>query len=183
MLTKREDDWKMWSDFITESPWLTHPLPDKFNDDMENIKVEKVLEKYPKIETYKNYDIHENKSEIYFIRDGIISAYYHYSEKPDGSIQTKMTWNNRAHKSSFRDVFANYIIPRFKVVESDIMLTPDAFDLWKRLIAENPQYSFYAKIGEKYTELEYPHAVYTFKEKMGMNDGDNSTFIVTFDKR
>ena len=172
----------MWDQFILESPWLKTPLDSKFDMLMSNSDIQKIKNTCEHIGNFEKYEIYEhvsvNGTELYFILGNSLEAYYRYLSNPDGSIQTGLSWNNKKHRGTFRHIFSKYIIPRFKVVESDDMMTPEAFKFWKRIIAENPNYDYYAKVGNKMIELTSPHDVFFYREGMGVGDDENSTFIV-----
>jgi len=165
-----------------ESPWLTQALPDKFDEDMSNLNVDKI-KGYKHIDNYKDYSIYENitgeQIELFVSQNDLFVVYYRYHLNENGGIQTKLTWNNKNNKGSFLDIFSNYIIPKFKVVESDNMMTSKAFDMWKSLLLLKPDYNFYVKNGNKISKLESPYDVYLYKERMGITNDENSTFIVS----
>jgi len=180
----RKDDEIMWEQFIMESPWLTQPVPDEFTVQMDNLDLG-YIRSLNHIGKYDGYDIHENvtpkNTELYFLRGDSLAAYYRYIKRSDGSIQTQMTWNSPKHKGSFLMIFAEYIIPRFKVVESDDMLTSDAFSMWKKLIGAFPQYEYYMKRNGKMKMMFSPYDVHDHEEKFSPN-GQNSTFVAIYKK-
>ena len=182
MISKKQENEMMWEQFVMESPWLTQALPDKFDEDMSNLNVDKI-KGYKHIDNYKDYSIYENitgeQIELFVSQNDLFVVYYRYHLNENGGIQTKLTWNNKNNKGSFLDIFSNYIIPKFKVVESDNMMTSKAFDMWKSLILLKPDYNFYVKNGNKISKLESPYDVYLYKERMGITNDENSTFIVS----
>lgn len=171
----------IWEQFLAESPWITPEVSDQFNTDMSNINVEKIKTN-PKIGSYKDFEIYENadryETSLYFLKNNTFTAYYKYVKTNDGNIQTKLTWNDKKHKGSFLDIFANYIIPRFKIIESDDMMTPQAFDMWKSLMLLKPEYKFYVKSTDKILKLESPYDFHLYKERMGLDNKENTTFVV-----
>lgn len=181
-LSKSEENELMWEQFITESPWLTQPIPDKFTSDMLKIDVEdiKSLTFLGNLDQFNIFQKIDNSfTELYFIKNEEIVSYYRYSELDTGGIQTKMIWNNPKYKGSFLKIFIDYIIPRFKVVESDDMLSQSAYDMWKKLIGLCENYKFYAKVKNKLIPMTGPYDVYNYQERFDY-DG-NSTFIVSVD--
>lgn len=177
----KNDDIIMWEQYISESPWLVSSLPDSLNDYMYSLNIDKILS-YKYVGDYKNYNIYENKIndeyELFFILKNILVAYYRYNISENNNIQTKLSWCNKSYKGTFLDIFANYIVPKFKIVESDNMMTSKAFDMWKSLILLKPEYKFYAKLDDKLIKLTSPYDVYTYSERIDTNN-QNSTFIVT----
>jgi hypothetical protein len=171
----------IWEQFLSESPWITQQVPDQFNIDMSNISIEKIKSN-SKIGFYKDFEIYENvdgyETSLYFLKDDIFTAFYKYIKTELGNIQTKLIWNDKKYKGSFLDIFANYIIPRFKIIESDDMMTPQAFDMWKSLMLLKPEYKFYVKREDKILKLESPYDVHLYKERMGLDDKENTTFVV-----
>ena len=182
-MNKSKDNEIMWEQFITESPWLTQPIPNKFTADMLSLDIRKVeslnfLGNNSGFDTYEEI-AEDGATELFFVKNHEIQAYYRYQQKSSGQIQTKMAWNNPKNKGSFIRLFGDYIIPRFKVVESDDMLTQSAFDLWKRMIGGYTQYNYYAKLVNKLIQMTNPYDVHSYEEKF--NPGKNSTFIVSVD--
>jgi hypothetical protein len=174
----------MWEQFVLESPWLTPPLPDAFTVRMENLDLNDIRA-FKHIGKYDQYDIHENvtvkNTEMYFLKGNSLAAYYRYSKKSGEHIQTEMTWNSPKHSGSFLMIFGEYIIPRFKIVESDNMFTSDAFSMWKKLIGAFPQYDYYIKRNGKMIKMTHPYDVYSHEEKFSP-DGKNSTFLAIYKK-
>jgi hypothetical protein len=178
MIGKRDEHVLMWDQYIAESPWLNHPIPDKFTQQMESLDVDKIME-FPKMENCNGLDIYEhteedNTTSLYLIKSGKLAAYYKFVQLPS-SIQSKMTWNSPSSTGSFIDMFANYIIPKYKIVESDDMLTPKAFELWKKMIGAYTEYKYYAKVDDKLFPMTNPYDVYSYEERF--NPSGNSTFI------
>lgn len=173
----------IWDQFVTESPWITPPVPDQFNIDMSNLDVSKI-KNYNHVGEYKQYNIYENidgdKTSLYFVKNDSFVAFYKYLKTEYGNVQTKLSWNAKQNKGSFLDIFANYIIPKFKIVESDDMMTSKAFDMWKSLMLLKPEYKFYVKHGNKILKLESPYDIHLYKERIGIDDNGNSTFVVEF---
>ena len=171
----------IWEQFLSESPWITQQVPDQFNIDMSNISIEKIKSN-PKIGSYKDFEIYQNvdgyETSLYFLKNDIFSAFYKYIKTKSGNIQTKLIWNDKKYKGSFLDIFANYIIPRFKIIESDDMMTPQAFDMWKSLMLLKPEYKFYVKRDDKILKLESPYDIHLYKERMGLDGKENTTFVV-----
>lgn len=173
----KKDDVIMWEQFIVESPWMSAPLPDAFDEKMLSISVEEIKQKYDFIEKFINGEVYGKRGQLFFVRDEEFLAYYQYEQFQD-YIQTKMSWSRKGNNGIFRTFFGDYIIPKFKVVESDYGLTPLAFDMWKKLIIMYPNYDFYAKDEGKLYPLVNPEEVYTFNDPITKDE--NSTFIVQY---
>ena len=175
-MNKREEA-IMWKQFITESPWMSSPLPDKFDQQMSSYTSEDIKNKYEFVEKFQDGEIYGNDNELALIFDNALVSYYQYQPK-ETHIQTKMSWQRKGSNGVFSKFFAEYIIPRFKVVESDYGLTPSAFNMWKKLIILYPQYNFYAKDDDKLYRLTDPMDVYTYQDPIIKDP--NSTFIAEY---
>lgn len=169
----------MWKQFLKESPWLTPPTPNSFNDRMENMSVDDVIVNYNHIEDFHKYRIYGNDTEMIFIFNNEVVAYYRYNITDDGVCHTKMTWNHKNHQGTFLKLFAEYIIPKFKVVESDDMMTSQAFSMWQKLIGHYTDYKYYVKTGDELIPIDNPYEVHNYSEKLAINGKSNSTFLVT----
>jgi hypothetical protein len=145
--------------------------------DVGDIKKLRYLENVDEISVFEK--THNSFAVLFFIKNEELCAYYRYSKLDTGGIQTKMIWNNPKYKGSFLKLFINYIIPRFKVIESDDMLSQSAYDMWKKLIGLCPNYKFYVKVKNKLISMKNPYDVYSYQERFDY-DG-NSTFIVSVD--
>ena len=177
-----EENELMWEQFISESPWSTHPISDKFTQEMEALDVS-VIMKFPNVGNTNSYNIYEHQGEdnfinLYFLMNSKLAAYYKFT-RLSSSIQSKLIWNSPNSAGSFMDMFANYIIPKYKIVESDDMLSPKAFELWKKMIGAYPDYKYYAKVNGKLFQMTNPFDVYSYEERF--NPGGNSTFIASVD--
>lgn len=171
----------IWDRFITESPWLTQPISDEYNDRMLNIPI-RTLKNLKLVDTFDNMDIHSVSNELYFVSETELIAYYKYNIDDTGMCQTKMVWNNPKHKGIFLKIFGGYIIPKFKVVQSDDMMTAKAFSMWQKLIGHYTEFTYYVKDGEELIKIDNPYDVHNYKEKISFSDKGNTTFIVTVDK-
>ena len=130
-------------------------------------------------DNFQGYSVYRNDGELFFIKEDVFVAYYRYSIDDEGVCHTKMTWNNKNYKGSFLKIFAEYIIPMMKVVESDDMMTPEAFSMWQKLIGHYTQYKYYIKSGDMLKPIDNPYDVHNYKEKISLNGKSNSTFLVT----
>lgn len=178
MRSKQEENDLIWERFITESPW-----PYKFSS---NINVG-FRESNPSTwgtlsDKYKNFDVYENlKDEIYSLTFSLgikPVAFYSYipNEEYYGGVKTKFIWGENDPKKVFQDIFVGYILPKFKTIESDDMLTDEAFQFWINLMRNNPDLDFHAKIASKFKRLMSSDEIIKYKEKY---DQENSTFIVS----
>ncbi len=179
-MNKTHENQIMWEQFVMESPWLTPALDSRINDEIDKIDFRELKKTGKSIGRYKDYDIIQLESlgvvKLYFVTDVMIAAYYGYIPREDGGTQTKLSWNDMNHKGVFLDIFANYLIPRFKVIESDSMMTPKAFDFWTNLMTLCPNNDYYVKSGNILTKLDNPYSIHFYKEPF---QNENSTFVVS----
>jgi hypothetical protein len=54
-----------------------------------------------------------------------------------------LTWADQNHKGIFENLFVNRLLPVFKSVESDNLLTDLGFNFWKGLMTGHPEYKYY----------------------------------------
>lgn len=121
-----------------------------------------------------------NLKEYFLISESELIGFYSYTNKDDGSIQTKKIWNSKNHTGIIRKFFAEYIVPKFKVVESDDMLTAQAFEMWRKMMVLYSQYNYYVKDNGELHKITNPEEFLYYKEPMNI-DRPNSTFIVEYD--
>lgn len=170
----------MWEQFIAESPWMSAPLSDRFDQQMSNLSIDTIASKYTLFDEFDEGDIYISENEVLLVKNHQLVCYYKFQQFHD-YIQTKMTWQRKGENGTFRKFFAEYIVPTFKVVESDYSLTPLAFDMWKKLIILYPHYNYYTKDNGKIYKLKDPNDVYTYSDPITKDE--NSTFIVEYERR
>jgi len=177
-----KDNKILWVLYLKESPWFSQTAPESFNSRFETIKIEDVL-KLPYKDRFEEFDIYEHVNmgtvELYCIKNNELAAFFSYLERKNKPIKTILIWNNENYSGSLRRIFGEYIIPKFKIVESDNMMTGEAFGMWQKLIGFYPQYKFYAMVKNNFIPMKDPYDVFLYKEKM---TDDNSPFVVFFNK-
>jgi hypothetical protein len=170
----------LWELYLKESPYSFPNVPNDFNDKMEAIAIADI-KKFKYIGVFEDYQIYEhflkNEVELYFIFEDLLVAFYSYTIRSNQPIKTKMIWNNDKYSGSFRKIFGEYIIPKFKIVESDDSMSNLGFNMWMKLIGFYPNYKFYAKTQKGLIPMTEPHDVYSYKNKI--TDPDSS-FIVEY---
>lgn len=82
---------------------------------------------------------------LFFIEKEILIAAYAFRSIKKWGIKTVKSWGNPNHRRSFYKIFVNFLIPNFKRIESDDMLTTHGFNFWKRLMDNNRNLNFYVK--------------------------------------
>jgi hypothetical protein len=169
-------------ELLQESPWGYPVLPSSFEDKMLDIKggdirKEKFVERMDNMDIYFNPDT--NGGNYYVLIGDDLASYYQYIQNKN-SIKTKMTWNSRKYKGSLRDLLTKFIIPKYKIVESDDVLSNSAFSMWQKMVMEFPKYEFYAKLpsGELSDRITNYHEILLYREPI--TSQGNSTFIVRY---
>lgn len=173
----------LWEDFIYESPWLLyHPPLGEFNKNMENIDDYRI-KKLGHVENFFEFAILEIKNgsviELFLIKNDKLAVLYSYKNHSDGHIQTIKSWNSKEHMGSFMKFFAEIIVPKYKIVESDEMLSNNAFNMWRKMIVAYPDYNYYVKDNDELFPIKNPYEIDMYKEPMSI-DKKNSTFIVEY---
>jgi hypothetical protein len=170
----------MWEQFLKESPWATSPTPNSFNDRMENFDTN-IIGSYDNIGNFEDYEVYQNDNgnELFFMLGDDFVAYYRYEIDDRNVCHTKMTWNHKNHQGTFLKLFGEYLIPKFKIIESDDMMTPQAFSMWQKLIGHYTDYKYYVKTGDELIPIDNPYEVHNYSEKLAINGKSNSTFLVT----
>ena len=65
----------------------------------------------------------------------------------------------RPYKGLMREIFLNYLLPKYKTIESDTIQTVNAFLFYKKLAIEsivNKNFSMYIKYDNNMTEITDP---------------------------
>jgi hypothetical protein len=178
-----KDDKMLWELYLKESPWSFPELPNDFDSKMETTNI-RDIEKLNCVGTFEEFKIYEtvvgDKIELYFTTSNELAAFYSYIVRNKQPIKTKLVWNSKKHIGTLRRVFGDYIIPKFKIVESDDMMSDSAFKMWQKMIGFYPQYKFFAKVGDNLIPLKHPYDVFTYKEKLTDRD---SPFIVEYGEK
>jgi hypothetical protein len=90
-----------------------------------------------------------------FLNDQDIVAVYAFGQSSLKNVfQTLKSWRNEKYQGIFYKIFMGYILPKMKNVESDIKLSDQGKDFWKRLMDKNPQYKFIIKTPEGLLEID-----------------------------
>jgi hypothetical protein len=180
-----KDNKILWELYLNESPYSFPNVPNDFNEKMESITMEDI-EKLNLIGKFEEFNIYENiesaatnNVELYFTVGNSLVAFYSYTIRSNQPIKTKMVWNDEKHSGTFRKIFGEYIIPKFKIVESDDSMSNLGFNMWMKLIGFYPNYKFYAKTQNGLIPMNEPYDVYSYKNKI--TDPDLS-FVVEYVK-
>jgi len=172
----------LWELYLKESPYSFPNVPNDFNDKMNSISIENI-KKFKHIGEFDDYQIYEQSSkgevELYFTVGDSLVAFYSYTIRLNQPIKTKMIWNNDKYSGSLRKIFGEYIVPKFKIVESDDSMSNLGFNMWMKLIGFYPNYKFYAKTQHGLIPMKEPYDVYSYKNKI--TDPDSS-FVVEYVK-
>lgn len=177
-----KDNKILWELYLKESPYSFPNISNDFNQKIESIPIEKI-KKLNHIGEFENYQIYEQSSkdevELYFTDKDSLVAFYSYTIRSNQPIKTKMIWNDEKYSGLFRKIFGEYIIPKFKIVESDDSMSNLGFNMWMKLIGFYPNYKFYAKTQHGLIPINEPYDVYLYKNKI--TDPDSS-FVVEYKK-
>lgn len=172
---KSIDNEKIWE--LYESPWYNHSQEFMRNI---NLNIDKVKHSGQVVDRFEDYDVYtfkRNPNALAFTSDYDIISYFEYKDSSiDNAIQIKFTWNNPKFKGVFRNIFIDYILPKFGDIQSDDMLTGDAFNFWKKLILEYPQYNYFVISNGEWIRLSNPSEIDNYKERIL---DDNSTFFIS----
>lgn len=177
----------IWESYILkESPWYIPPIDKEEDDYISQIPIKDIKSKTKLIGKYKNINIYFNESkqqnEYYFISNKEFIAYYRFSKNKVG-IRTNMIWNSSLHKGIFKDVFLNFILPKYKIIYSDDQMNDFGFNFWVKLSSEtNPNYSIYIYNPHNNSELplQNPKDILKYKEKLS-TDWKYTQFIIKYD--
>lgn len=168
---------------LSESPWLYNAPLDRMNSDYENLKRQDILNAGGTYsEPYGNYDViflDFNRTHNIYMVDGD-SVILHYSwDDLLNNAQTKLAWNSKRYPGLFRKYFIEIILPKLKIIESDDMMTENAFRFWKMIMRDHPSLNFYIKNPDNIvTRLTSPDDIDNYKERMNTTN-EYSRFIVS----
>lgn len=172
---KFEENNKIW-DLYLESPWLYNTSSP--TDDV-GITIGDVLKYGEQIDTWEGIDVYKSirhKDSFIFVKNDEIVSFYKWDDSVfDGVYQTRYSWNNPKYKGIFRKIFANYILPKLKQIQSDNMLTDKAFEFWKKMMVEYPNFNYYVVDSGEWKKITEPESINQYKG--GFND--DSTFIIS----
>lgn len=181
-MSRSRDDQLIWESYLSESP-LEYSAPiDSINFGYGTLTRDKILNAGGDyLKSYKHYNVIEliyGLTHNHYILDKD-SPVAHYSyDKTSKSNQTKLTWNDKNYPGLLRSYFVDRIIPSLKTVESDDMLTSNAFNFWKKLMMQNPELNFSINIDGYRYPLVNPSEIEKYKEKINCNN-EYSRFIVS----
>ena len=124
---------------------------------------------------YKKDGEREN---YYILINDEFAAYYQFV-KIDGGIKSKMAWNSKKYTGTLRKFLAGYIVPKYKLIESDDNLTEKGFGMWEKMMMTDPKYGYYVKDFGKVYKLNNPKEIYYYKDILDKDP--NSTFVVRYE--
>ena len=142
----RSDDDKNMMDLLKESPSWATPIVDS-DAAYSNAPYEDLIDESGEVGYFKDYEIRESNrsdlNELFFLKDYTLAAAFQYVIDSTNVVNTKLMWNNSKFPGSFRDIFVNYLLPTFKVIDSDELLTEKGFSFWEKLMREYKNLYFY----------------------------------------
>lgn len=166
-----------------ESPWGHGVMGDDFEESMTSYTFDDI-KNHEHVGEFKNTQIYY-KEEMgdgnYFLwGDGELAAFYQFNLYGD-NISTRMTWNNRKYKGLLRKFLAEYVIPKYKVIESDYRMSTHAFDMWKSMSIEYPQYEYYAKYPDgEIKKINHYTQFMIYREPAFHGKDGHTTFVVKY---
>lgn len=135
MKTEEELIWESY--ILKESPW---DISTGFEDDyshLENLNIDEIKNQTDYLENFQNIKIYYNdinrEKEYYFIDNNKLAAYYRYFIINPNKIETKMIWNSKQYQGVFRNIFINYLLPKYKNILSDNIMSKNGFNFWMKL--------------------------------------------------
>lgn len=148
----KTDEELIWESYIvSESPYMIPTaFPEELNSSFENATREFIVKNGGKLyDTFNDIEIFvipnpndTQTQEYYFVRNEILIAYYRFVIKDD-YIQTKMIWNSKNHREIFREIFLNYILPKYKKIQSDDQITERGFKFWEKILHSGGNFKIY----------------------------------------
>jgi hypothetical protein len=158
----KTDEELIWENYIiSESPYkipISFPedLNSSFEDATEQLIIDNGGELYDKYNEILIYNIQSKKdnktNELYFVKNKKLVAYYRFLIKEDQDcIQTKMIWNSKNHRGIFREIFLNYILPKYKRIQSDDQISERGFQFWEKLLQGGGNYKIYISDNQNMT--------------------------------
>jgi hypothetical protein len=181
MARKSEENEKMWN-LLMEMPQRSQFVGDGDFEKLKNLSIEELRNVTSPVGIIQGYEILRGRDSDYndlycFVLNNLLVAGYVFEKTPEG-IKTVRSWNDSNYKGTFYHIFTNLILPTFKIIESDMKMTDLGFNFWKKLIDNNPKFSYFVKTGENLEEIES-------SEELSPYFGDNKsfqnhTFIVKF---
>jgi len=181
MARKSEENERMWN-LLTEMPQRSNPVGDGDFEKLKNLTIEELRNSTSPVGIIQGYEIRRGQdsdyNELYcFILNDVLVAGYVFEKTPNG-IKTVRSWNDSKYKGTFYHLFVNLLLPTFKVIESDMKMTDLGFNFWKKLVDNNPKFSYFIKTGDNLEEIKS-------SEELSAYFGDdelfqNYTFIVKF---
>lgn len=184
-MTKQEENDLIWESFIcNESPQRIDGNMYTTGKMLETLSGDVLRTTYGEpLGTLKDgTDVYHSETYMifFFVLNNVVTAYYNYIENPDGGVISKTTWSNPHHRGSFSKIFISYLLPTFKIIQSDSRLTTLGFKFWENIMSKYPQFDYFIKIGNDYT----PISDYTELSNYWNIDmiGEKSSFVVKYDK-
>jgi hypothetical protein len=188
MKTEEELIWESYVDndnILIESPW---EIPSGFEGEsnkLEELDINEIknnttlISKLDDIQIY--YSDISNEKEYFFIDDNKIVAYYRFSIIDQYKIETKMIWNSKNNKGIFRKLFLDFILPKYKNIVSDQIMSKFGFSFWEKLI--NQQYINISVIlpNGDVIKIDSNSDMQKYKEKLN-TDFKFSRFIIQYEK-
>jgi len=168
---------------MNESPWGHGVMGDEFENDMLAHSLD-IIKNYEHVGEFENTQVYY-KEEMgdgnYFLwGDGELAAFYKFDLFSD-NISTKLTWNNKKYKGLLRKFLAEYVLPKYEVIESDYRMSTHAFDMWQSMFIEYPKYEFYAKYPDgDMKQIKHYSSFITYKEPSFHGKKGHTTFVAKY---
>ena len=143
----------------------------------EDIKKLPHVGKFGELEVYQKDE--KSRENCFAIVDENFAAYVQFSIF-NGGVKTNIIWNSEKFPGTARKLLTDYIIPRYKIVESDDILSSRGFRMWEKMMLTNPEYDYYVRDYGKMFRLTHPKEIYFYKDVLDKDP--NSVFIVKFKK-
>ena len=170
---------------MNESPWGHGVMGDEFENEMisHTFDMIKDFEHVGEFENTQIYYKEEMGNGNYFLwGDDELAAFYQFDLFSD-NISTRSTWNNRKYKGILRKFLAEYILPKYEVIESDYRMSTHAFDMWKSMFIEYPNYEFYAKYPNgEIKEIKHYTDFIIYREPSFKGRYEHTTFVAKYNE-
>ena len=172
----------IWEEFLKESPWRYTKVPSSLEVEMNSKNVDDIKNKdyYGSFKNMEIYHDEENRQGIFYILvDDKFAALYRY--KDEGNyLKSKLVWNGKKYPGTLRTFLAEYLLPKYKVIESDDAFSDDAFTMWQKMVVMYPHYEFYAKFpdGKMSKRITNYHEPLIYKEPFP--NSRNTMFVMKY---
>jgi hypothetical protein len=141
-------DFPLKERIFQESPLYTGNYGGNFNIPLlrnvrvENIKNTNKKEKEPylfggKLPLDLYSDFSSNIKEYSLLFDNDLAAYVYFLELNDGGMEINSSWNNLEFKGLFREFFWNFLLPKYRYIQSSNNNSRQGADFWIKVCEES----------------------------------------------